>query len=74
MNRWKAVNTFRTSGDPVKIILSTLGEATRAAPASPKPVTVRQRSGLCPHAFSTSAMIAVKYLEFYRKTIIEGSW
>ena len=44
------------------MILSTLGEATKAAPASPKPVTVRQRSGWCPQALSTSLIMAVKYL------------
>jgi hypothetical protein len=30
---------FFTWGDPVKMILSTSGQATRAAPASPRPVT-----------------------------------
>jgi len=72
--REEGTPTTNTSGDPVKMILSTLGDATRAAPASPKPVTVRQRSGLCPQAFSTSLMIAVKYLYTEnRKTIARTS-
>ena len=57
----------------MKMILSTFGDATRAAPASPKPVTVRQRSGLCPQAFNTSVIMAVKYLGRDGQKVLGGS-
>jgi len=36
------MTSFPTPGDPVKMILSTEGQATRAAPDSPNPVIVYQ--------------------------------
>jgi len=49
-----------TPGDPVKIILSTNGHWTNAAPASPNPVITCTKFGSCPFTLSVAWTICAK--------------